>query len=118
MKVFDSLIAIFKPRPPREVTQPPPRSTIRPRDVVLRDAAFLVRRHLADLPTSRRKSGLPERAWQRAMLLCRSAELVNANGVWRIQDYPTALTKLQRANKGRADLVRSGNFVSPYPDDW
>lgn len=93
------------------VAVPPPRT--HPRDVVLRDAAYLVRRHLAGEPTSRRKSGLGDQAWRRAMHLCRSAELCDHYG-WHVEDYPSALARLQAARRGHVDLARKGTFVEPY----
>jgi hypothetical protein len=119
MRIFDSLVTLFRKPPPRTVTQPPPRSTIRPRDIVLRDAAYLVRRYLAGLPVSRRQSGLPERAWKKAIALCRSAEILSPQGdelVWWVSSYEDALASLQHAHRRRADRRRDGSYVDAYDD--
>jgi hypothetical protein len=89
-----------------------------PQDIVLRDALYLVRRHLAELPTSRRQSSLPERTWQQAIRLCRSAELLDAKGRWHVVDYPTAFAALQRASRGAAQRAQPPNYVSAYEQDW
>ena len=104
----------------RELTFLQQRQTVpvRPQDEVLHDAAYLVRQHLAGQPTSRRQTPIPERSWQRAIHLCRQAELLDAKGTWRVESYPSAFAALQGACRGATQRKAHPRYVSAYPQDW